>query len=170
MQRKQRGIPINRRYQAARACAYLSPCLISPKRLTEPAPAGSHERGFCPRGRVPNPKRAQALRLSQVPHLCEARSSGLLWTSGFAQEREPPSLRGGKLGKGVGKQTTPYPKQKRSLLSASFCIGLRLCPTIFLKLQGCPPLYLSSDYCRCPNPCHQLQVPHLRGARSSGLP
>ena len=49
----------------------------------------------------------------------------------------PPSLLGGWLGKGTGKQTTPISECKRSLLPASFRKGLRLCPTILLKQHGC---------------------------------
>ena len=40
--------------------------------------------------------------------------------------------------RGAGKQTTPSPKCKRLRLSASFCKGSRLCPTMFLKQQGVP--------------------------------
>ena len=45
-----------------------------------------------------------------------------------------------------GKQTTPLSKRKRLLLSASFCKGFRLCPTLFLKQQGCPRFKIIAEF------------------------
>ena len=131
--------------------------------------------GFCPRERLVDGRLAAKSACLMGVYAREVRlatKTVFHWTSGFVQEREPPSLRGGKLGKGVGKQTTPFPKFKRFRLSASFRKGLRLCPTIFLKLQGCPRFKNNSDisYRRRRPIVRQPDFPHLRGARFSGLP
>ncbi len=67
----------------------------------------------------------------------------------FAQEARRRACEAAKHGKGSGEQTTPNPELKRFRLSASFCKGLRLCPTFFLNYKGAPA-YLLCRYSAAP--------------------